>query len=180
MIIFSYMLVSNKAVTGKYFVMTSINRNHVRVSGQGDTTQWACLWPTQTTANLTAMKLNWIIYIHICKYDIVIKPYNIWDSISPHTTEFIMQNYPYGHWYLRIHTNDFVIEIFVLRQFNTSSPGQSLLSKSHYLNQCWPDALTHTCHTRGRWVKAKSNISKSASNCIRRVPIRLMSARMTN
>ena len=25
---------------------------------------------------------------------------------------------------------------------------------SHYLNQCWPDSLTHICSTRGRWVKA--------------------------
>ena len=24
---------------------------------------------------------------------------------------------------------------------------------SHYLEQCWPDSLTHTCGTRGRWVK---------------------------
>ena len=24
---------------------------------------------------------------------------------------------------------------------------------SHYLNQCWPDSLMHTCDTRGRWVK---------------------------
>ena len=24
----------------------------------------------------------------------------------------------------------------------------------HYLNQCWPDSLTHVCGTRGRWVKA--------------------------
>ena len=24
---------------------------------------------------------------------------------------------------------------------------------SHYLNQCWPDSLTHICGTRGRWVK---------------------------
>ena len=23
---------------------------------------------------------------------------------------------------------------------------------SHYLNQCWPDSLTHICGTRGRWV----------------------------
>ena len=25
---------------------------------------------------------------------------------------------------------------------------------SHYLNQCWPDSLTHTCGSRGRWVNA--------------------------
>ena len=24
---------------------------------------------------------------------------------------------------------------------------------SHYLNQCWPDSLTHICRTRGRWLK---------------------------
>ena len=24
---------------------------------------------------------------------------------------------------------------------------------SHYLNQCWPDSLTHICGTRGRWTK---------------------------
>ena len=26
---------------------------------------------------------------------------------------------------------------------------------SHYLNQCWPSSLTHTCGSRGRWVKKK-------------------------
>ena len=26
------------------------------------------------------------------------------------------------------------------------------LASSHYLNQCWPDSLTHICSTRGRWV----------------------------
>ena len=26
---------------------------------------------------------------------------------------------------------------------------------SHYLNQCWPDSLTHVCGTRGRWVNSK-------------------------
>ena len=25
---------------------------------------------------------------------------------------------------------------------------------SHYLNQCWPDSLTHICGTRGRWVNS--------------------------
>ena len=25
---------------------------------------------------------------------------------------------------------------------------------SHYLNQCWPNSLTHTCGTRGRWVNS--------------------------
>ena len=25
---------------------------------------------------------------------------------------------------------------------------------SHYLNQCWHYSLTHTCGTRGRWVKS--------------------------
>ena len=24
----------------------------------------------------------------------------------------------------------------------------------HYLNQCWPDSLTHICGTRGRWVNS--------------------------
>ena len=24
----------------------------------------------------------------------------------------------------------------------------------HYLNQCWPSALTHICGTRGRWVNS--------------------------
>ena len=27
---------------------------------------------------------------------------------------------------------------------------------SHYLNQCWPSALTHICGTRGRWVNIES------------------------
>ena len=26
-------------------------------------------------------------------------------------------------------------------------------STSHYLNQCWPDSLTHICDIRGRWVQ---------------------------
>ena len=31
------------------------------------------------------------------------------------------------------------------------------IATSHYLNECWPDSLTHICGTRGRWVKAESN-----------------------
>ena len=27
---------------------------------------------------------------------------------------------------------------------------------THYLNQCWPDLLTHVCGTRGRWVNGDS------------------------
>ena len=26
---------------------------------------------------------------------------------------------------------------------------------SHHLNHCWPDSLTQTCSTRGRWVECK-------------------------
>ena len=29
---------------------------------------------------------------------------------------------------------------------------------SHYLNQCWPDSLTHICDTRGRWINCKSDL----------------------
>ena len=128
---------SNKAVMGKYFVMTSINRNHVRGSGQGDTPRWVCVcdvtifkWYDQrkTTSNLIAMKFKWIIYIYIyniCKYDIVMKPYNMWNSFSPHTTQSFVQNYSHDHCSFRIHTKDFVIEIITLRQFNSSYPGQN-------------------------------------------------------
>ena len=31
---------------------------------------------------------------------------------------------------------------------------------SHYLNQCWPDSLTHICGTRGKWV----NTSRPGQN----------------
>ena len=29
-------------------------------------------------------------------------------------------------------------------------------ASKHYLNQCWPNSLTHICSTRGRWVKVTS------------------------
>ena len=75
----------------------------------------------KTTLNFIAMKWNEIIDIYdICKYDMVIKPHNVWDSISWHTTESLMQNYSHGHW---IHTKDFLS--LCDSQFNSSSPGQN-------------------------------------------------------
>ena len=155
MIIISHMLESKKAVTGKYFVMTSIDRNHVRGCGQGDTPQCVCgviifKWYDQpkTTSNLIAMKLKWIIYIYIIyKYYIIIEPHNIWNSNSPRPTESLMQNYSYGHWFLRIHTKEVVIEIISLRQFSSSSPGQNgrHLGRRH--------SQTHFCGWKSFWRK---------------------------
>ena len=36
---------------------------------------------------------------------------------------------------------------------------------SHYLSRCWPESLTHTCRTRGRWVYL-STISFTSENMI--------------
>ena len=30
---------------------------------------------------------------------------------------------------------------------------QHWLAPCHYLNQCWPDSLTHVCGIRGKWVE---------------------------
>ena len=41
-----------------------------------------------------------------------------------------------------IDNNPALVQIMVWRRIATS----------HYLNQCWPDSLTHLCGTRGIWV----------------------------
>ena len=36
---------------------------------------------------------------------------------------------------------------------------------SHYLNQCWPQSLTHICGTRGRWVNWGQDFTRDAWIC---------------
>ena len=62
---------------------------------------------------------------------------------------------------LRFHWSLFPIEQLTI----TCTGLENGLVPSHYLNQCWPNSLTHFCGTRGKWVNDKSTLDQEMGCC---------------